>query len=81
MFRNPQTQTPLWPKAMRKRSQYYLWPHDASEIRRMKRELRAKIPLVTMLEQDWITIEKFQSDVFKRLYKDVKKFEKIIIYK
>ena len=66
----------LWPIAMRKREQYYLWPHDPNEQKRMRREYRKIIPIKEMIENDWNEIEKFQNYVFKKLYKDISKFEK-----
>lgn len=66
----------MWPIAMRKQSQYYLWPHDPDEIKRIKREYRKKIPLLQMVRDDWETLEKFQNLVFKKISEDIRKFEK-----
>lgn len=66
----------MWPMAMRKKSQYYLWPHDPSEIKRIKREYRKKIPIPQMVNDDWIALENFQNLVFKKLSEDIRKFEK-----
>ena len=64
-----------WPTAMRKREQYYLWPHDADEIKKMKKQYRKKVLIVKMIKSDWKALEEFQNAVFKRLTKDVIKFE------
>jgi len=76
MFISKDSNEYLWPVAMRKKEQYYLWPHDAEEIRRIKREYRKKMSIISMAKRDWRDLELFQNRVFKRLYKDVKKFEK-----
>lgn len=65
-----------WPTAMRKKEQYYLWPHDPNEIKRIKREFRSKVPLTKMVNDDWIALEEFQNIVFNKLTQDIRKFER-----
>lgn len=65
-----------WPIAMRKKEQYYLWPHDPTERRKMNREYRKKVLIIKMINKDWIELERFQNYVFKKLIKDISKFEK-----
>jgi hypothetical protein len=65
----------FWPTAMRKREQYYLWPHDAEEAKKIKKQYRRRVPIIEMIESDWKVLEEFQNAVFKRLIKDVSKFE------
>ncbi|WP_448697850.1 hypothetical protein ACFGVR_13670 [Mucilaginibacter sp. AW1-3] len=76
MFIDSTTGNYLWPIAMRKKEQYYLWPHDNEEIRRIKREYRKKLPVIDLVKNDWLELEQFQNMVFKRLYMDIKKFER-----
>ncbi|MDB5122161.1 MAG: hypothetical protein JWP94_290 [Mucilaginibacter sp.] len=76
IFIDQNTNEFLWPNAMRKKSQYYLWPHDPEEIRRIRREYKKRVPLVQMVRNDWLNLEQFQNKVFKRLYKDIRKFER-----
>ncbi len=65
-----------WPNAMRKKEQYYLWPHDKDERKRVNQEYRKKTLIIEMVSSDWNKIEAFQNIVFKKLIFDIKKFEK-----
>lgn len=66
---------PYWPTAMRKREQYYLWPHDITEAKKIKIQYRKKLPIIEMIKEDWQSLEVFQNAVFGRLSKDIEKFE------
>lgn len=66
----------LWPTAMRKKGQYYPWPHDPEEKKMIKVKNRKKIPIRQMIEMDWKSLENFQNDVFGKLVHDIKKFER-----
>ena len=76
MFIKQETNEYYWPVAMRRREQYYLWPHDPDEIRRIKREYRKKVPILEMVKNDFIELERFQNYVFKKITEDIKKFER-----
>lgn len=64
------------PIAMRKREQYYLWPHDPDEKKKTEIEFNEIVPLIEMLNDDWENLEQFQNEVFINLTRDIIKFEK-----
>lgn len=65
----------FWPTAMRKKEQYYLWPHDHEEAKKVKKQYRKKVSAIDMINEDWLQIEKWQNYIFGRLTKDIVKFE------
>lgn len=75
-FIENQTFDIFWPTAMRKKEQYYLWPHDNDEAKKVKRQYRKKVKAIEMINEDWIQIEKFQNHIFSKLIKDIVKFER-----
>lgn len=61
---------------MVRKKEYYLWPHDVDEIKKLKKiKRRKKIEVSVMVQKDWRTIESLQSKIFKYLYRDIRKFE------
>lgn len=76
LFVNPTSKELFWPTAMRKKEQYYLWPHDPNEKKKIKIQYRKRVSIVGMIKNDWKEIEKFQNAVFKKLTKDICKFER-----
>ena len=64
-----------WPTAMRKKEQYYLWPHDPEEAKKIKRLYRNCKHILDMIQDDWNKLEEFQNTVFKKVTKDITKFE------
>jgi hypothetical protein len=64
---------PWWPIAVRKRGAY-LWPYD--ELDEMKRVYKGWQPVLQMLEDDLAFIDGLQNNIFGKLVRDVRKFER-----
>jgi len=64
---------PGWPLAARSKRDH-LWPYDEREI--MFRQYRRWLPLLPMMESDFEFVEDFQNNVFGKLVRDVRKFER-----
>jgi hypothetical protein len=75
-YQNKNTGESFFDYKMVRKKEYYLWPHDAEEIKKLKKQKRRKrIEISIMVQMDWQTIETLQSKIFKYLYRDIKKFE------
>lgn len=75
IFKDRNSGSLMWPVAMRKKEQYYLWPHDIYEQKKIKRLYRKKELIESMCSRDWSELENQQNKMFDRLAKDVEKFE------
>lgn len=67
------TGTPRWPLAIRNNRDLY-WPYD--ELGKLNKCYKKWIPILDNVRNDYEFLEQFQDQVFKRLTKDIKKFEK-----
>lgn len=76
LFVNTTSKELYWPTAMRKKEQYYLWPHDPNEKKKIKKQYRKRVSIIEMIKKDWEELEKFQNIIFKKLTKDISKFER-----
>lgn len=64
------------PEKHRKERMNPIWFYKHEE-KEFKAKYRGRyIPILKMIEDDYKSIEKFQNEIFKKLYRDVKKFEK-----
>lgn len=73
IYLDEETGTFYWPIAIRTRREFY-WPQV--EITAMRRHYRKQIPILGMMQSDLQFIETFQNQVFSKLTRDVRKFEK-----
>lgn len=64
-----------WPLKIRENSEYYLWPHDPDESKKISK-YKKYILISQMISDDFRHIVEIQNLVFKRLCVDIKKFEK-----
>lgn len=64
---------PRWPLAARTK-RHHLWPYD--ERKTMFRQYRKWLPLLPMLKSDLEFVEDFQNTVFRKLVRDIRKFER-----
>jgi hypothetical protein len=64
-----------WPIAVRTARNFY-WPHDEHEVSRMKRKYRGYMPTLGMMSQDLDFMEGFQNQIFGKLTRDIRRFEK-----
>lgn len=64
---------PHWPLAARMK-RHHLWPYD--ERKTMFRQYRKWLPLLPMMESDFEFVENFQNTVFRKLVRDIRKFER-----
>jgi len=61
-----------WPWAVRS-AKNFMWPYDELEF---KHRYRKWIPILPMMESDLRFLERFQEERFKRLIKDISRFER-----
>jgi hypothetical protein len=71
-FKLDQRDRMYWPLAVRS-AKSFLWPYDESEF---KHRYRKWVPIVPMMESDLGFLERFQDERFKRLIKDISRFER-----
>jgi hypothetical protein len=70
---NPSTGQVFWPVAIRY-SRDFLWWYDEKD--ELLKRYRKWIPVKQMMYEDFVYIEQFQSKVFAKLTRDVRRFEK-----
>ena len=64
---------PYWPLAARTQ-RVFLWPFDEED--EMRQRYRKWIPVTSMTKSDFEFVERLQNDVFRRLTKDIRRFER-----